>query len=242
MKINKLLFAAAFAALLSLSACSEDSPEPPTENDNQENTEEPSEQNPIEEPEMPSEPDPVEDNIPKEDGVLVTEGHVDLGLSVEWAACNLGSEWCWEKGVSYGFGYTKADCPESICGTEYDIATHNLGSEWRLPTKEQMLELAEKCRWNPTKYRGVLGIIITGPSGKAIFIPTNNKYSWSSEDYWTGTLDLYSNDGIYMAIYNKYDSQNKWYVNGYCGFSTKERSPWDGYYKCYVRPVYSEKW
>lgn len=116
---------------------------------------------------------------------------VDLGLSVYWCSCNVGAEAPEEYGDYYAWGETKpkssytqanysyynndtkvyTDIGENICGTEYDAATVNLGSDWRLPTKDEMKELVDKCTWEWTQINGVNGYKVTGTNGNSIFIP-----------------------------------------------------------------------
>lgn len=132
---------------------------------------------------------PGGNNIPTADGTIINEGAVDLGLSVQWAACNLGANTPWDEGDKFEWGNQSDYAPENICGTSYDQATQRLGEPWRLPTKEEAQELLSKCRWHLTEYRGVNGYTVTGPSGNAIFFPTEYSYIY----LWTGTLDISSN-------------------------------------------------
>ena len=146
---------------------------------------------------------------------------VDLGLSVLWSGRNLGTEspaqyldhyyaWGeteWHTG-SYDWmvhkdkDYNKM--PLSISGNaEYDAATAALGSGWRIPTAAECEELLEKCEtrfvqsFTDSKEMSCPGFIVTGPSGKSIFIPAaglkvpetgtslygSNAYLWSADVY-----------------------------------------------------------
>ena len=80
---------------------------------------------------------------------LSGHGYVDLGLSVRWAACNVG-----------------ADSSE-----EYDAARAIWGAPWQLPTKAQVVELLETCEWKWTEMNGCSGYKVTGPNGNSIFLP-----------------------------------------------------------------------
>ena len=51
----------------------------------------------------------------------------------------------------------------------YDEAVSRWGS--KLPTKEQLVELKNKCRWKWTTRKGVKGYKVIGPNGKSIFLP-----------------------------------------------------------------------
>lgn len=116
---------------------------------------------------------------------------VDLGLSIYWCSCNVGAEAPEEFGDYYAWGetspkstYTKdnyayytsttqyIDIGECISGTEYDAATVNLGSDWRMPTKEEMQELIDNCTWDWVQIKGVNGYKVTGQNGNSIFLPS----------------------------------------------------------------------
>ena len=129
----------------------------------------------------------------------VTAGQVvDLGLSIYWASCNLGAESPEIKGDQYAWGETKTktkyntnnysyydsstqtfiNIGSNISGTEYDAATVNLGSEWRMPTSNEMYELLNNCTWEWIQMNGVNGYKVTGENGNSIFLP--------QAVYWTG--------------------------------------------------------
>ena len=122
----------------------------------------------------------------------VTAGQaVDLGLSIYWASCNLGAEKPEESGDYYAWGeikpkgayternYTYYDnnlmqyieIGDDISGTQYDAATINLGSDWRMPTAYEMQELINKCSWEKTRINNILGYKVTGTNGNTIFLP-----------------------------------------------------------------------
>lgn len=108
---------------------------------------------------------------------------VDLGLSVKWANCNIGSKSAIEKGDLLGWGdalgeYTfetnylnKRNIPNNIAGTEFDIVTNKMGPEWQMPTVEMWEELFEKCsiEWLDTTF--LRGFIATGRTGEKVFFP-----------------------------------------------------------------------
>jgi len=101
--------------------------------------------------------------------------YVDLGLSVKWATCNIGASSPMEVGNYYAYGesFTKDDYTEDNYtvtkngGKGSDAATVNWGNGWRMPTYDEMLELINKCYWEPIKD----GVKITGPSGNSIVLP-----------------------------------------------------------------------
>ncbi|MBQ1731931.1 MAG: fibronectin type III domain-containing protein, partial [Bacteroidales bacterium] len=77
-----------------------------------------------------------------------------------------------------------------------DAATANLGSNWRMPTYDEILELTSECQYSYTTQNGVYGIIVTGPNSNTIFIPAaggrqfeNEVWEEGSGSYWVNSLD-----------------------------------------------------
>ena len=130
---------------------------------------------------------------------------VDLGLSVKWAAWNMGASSINDVGGYYGWGdptgelesYTSSDYATgytklSICGTSYDIATVNWGKDWRLPTVKEIQELLDKSTIQATIQDGVPGYLLTC-NGKTLFLPKGGyklkgeiRSSGVMAYYWTG--------------------------------------------------------
>ena len=135
------------------------------------------------------------------DFVLAQSGAIDLGLSVKWAAYNVGASKPEEYGDYYAWGETeeKSDyywdtykwckgtddtmtkyCTSSGYGTvdnktvldpEDDVAHVKWGDTWRMPTRDEIEELVNNCTWEWTAYNGVNGQLVTGPNGNSIFLP-----------------------------------------------------------------------
>lgn len=96
---------------------------------------------------------------------------VDLGLSVKWADCNLGGLKSWQKCMFFAWGeisekktytwdnylYYSPDNPSllkynladglRILGSKDDPVTALMGSKWRMPTGDELVELLENCDW-----------------------------------------------------------------------------------------------
>ena len=139
---------------------------------------------------------------------------VDLGLSVKWASWNVGASKIEDYGGLYGAGdptglqtstsYSDYHYYEvsnsSICGTEYDIAHVKWGGNWRMPTFNELKELAEQCNWVHNIIKdGVIGSVATGPNGNSIFIPyaiqnDNSIHAslWSGDQGNASTIYTYS--------------------------------------------------
>ena len=158
-------------------------------------------------------------------------GAVDLGLSVKWAACNLGATFPEEYGDYFAWGEveTKVDYTEEtyqfpsrgdysspyelpdglsdISGTQYDAATVNLDNGWRMPTRLELIDLADNSTIVYTTYNNVNGMRFIGPNGNCIFIPFAGAryeggkckrgeacYLWSSvtkDNYYSTTYNFY---------------------------------------------------
>lgn len=142
--------------------------------------------------------------VTPEDSTSNTENgyeYVDLGLSVKWAMCNIGSKTIEDPGWLFAWGetmpkisyvwesysfyeITKATlskyCSDSVYGNvdwridlepEDDAATVNMGGSWRMPTYEEINELKSLCHWERAIVNGKNGYKITGSNGNSIFLP-----------------------------------------------------------------------
>lgn len=134
---------------------------------------------------------------------------VDLGLSVKWAPFNLcevkdGEEqpllvgWGDVSGTNHStdlkyFPVQQPD-PYILC-TKYDIATTLWGSEWRLPSDDEMRELITSCEWSKCldESETLLGFNVKGSNGNSIFLPfTGSRRGTATAEneqegfYWTG--------------------------------------------------------
>lgn len=147
------------------------------------------------------------------DPTLTPGDYVDLGLSVKWASCNLGASTPAGKGGYYAWGETSTktkysaknhayykegsgytDIGKNISGTQYDAATVNLGKDWRMPTKDEMQELCDKCTFTYGEVDGVKGYYATGKNGNSIFLPcygdkTDKIWDENEGKFWTGSED-----------------------------------------------------
>ncbi len=154
----------------------------------------------------------ISHTIPLSEIGYITTGigyeYVDLGLSVKWATCNVGASAPEELGNYYAWGetqpkelYTPATCAThkvnltqtNVKGNaQYDAATANWGSTWRLPTSAEADELVNNCTW--TWDATNKGYKVTGTNGNSIFLPAAGVKSHdtvqsagSVGEYWTAT-------------------------------------------------------
>lgn len=137
---------------------------------------------------------------------------VNLGLSVLWAAYNVGASSPEVYGGYYAWGETetKSDYTyenykyynsstgvydfigKEISGTSYDVAHVKWGGGARMPTLEEVKELVTNCTIESGTYNGVAGDYVTGPNGNSIFLPFSGNanvvdYVGYSSYFWSGT-------------------------------------------------------
>lgn len=116
---------------------------------------------------------------------VIEEEYVDLGLPS-------GTLW---KNANEGGNYTLYTYDEAV--SEFD----------NLPTKEQLEELNNKCKWEWATQNEVKGHKVTGPNGKSIFLPAagyslrdGSVYDKSMNGtYWSSTPHG-SNDAWYLVF------------------------------------------
>ena len=181
---------------------------------------------------------------------------VDLGLSVKWAAWNVGASRPEQYGDYFAWGETKKkssytktnhthfdqssntykDIGRNISGTKYDAAAVKWGNGWRMPTLEEINELAELCNWTDDSLGDVDGNFVTGPNGNSIFIPNTG--------YWQGTSKYFDNDHFeghigyfWSATLGPVKDEEAYIVNCELGHGVVAYRYWQRYFGLPVRPV-----
>ncbi len=158
--------------------------------------------------------------------------YVDLGLSVKWATCNVGTTkpegygdyfaWGETRSKSYynGSSYTYYDNPTTL-PLSADAARANWGGKWRMPTIDEFEELRNNCTWKWTTQNGINGYKVTSKSnGNYIFLPAagyrdlgslygagDYGYYWSSSAYGPN----YSTTALYMYFYSTWKERKNDY-------------------------------
>ncbi len=176
------------------------------------------------------------------------DSYVDMGLSKMWAARNVGASnasdagtyFAWSDPTGELFSFDLDDymteiggALSTIIGTDYDMATQNMGAGWQLPSFEDYQELVNNCRWNWTTYNDVQGYVVTSNyTGNMIFFPAVGFLQLTSSGtnlvgngnspmgrYWTGNLYDAFSDYAYCLYFtsSRKELQNKDYkrYNGY---------------------------
>jgi hypothetical protein len=172
---------------------------------------------------------------------------VDLGLSVKWAACNVGTTSPEGYGSLYAWGETSAkddyfnednykyyssggytDIGTDISGTDYDAVRANWGGHWRMPTSAEMQELCDSCTWTWTTQNEINGMKVTGKNGNSIFLPAAGSIKGilmgakgRVGEYWSGTLSASSDAAIDLLL--RKDGSHSWNNNTarYAGLSIR---------------------
>ena len=151
--------------------------------------------------------------------------YVDLGLpsGLKWATCNVGASRPEDYGDYFAWGEikTKSEYTDensltygkdigNISGnSQYDVASAQWGSSWRLPILAEIEELEEQCTWKWIAIDGHKGYRVIGPNGNSIFLPaagyrsyTNVYEQGSYGAYWSGTLFEGGSNNAYCLYFD----------------------------------------
>ena len=146
---------------------------------------------------------------------------VDLGLSVNWASCNLGAAAPERIGEYFAWGeiepkgrftlenyrftgsygrmskYNRGDRKTKL-DPEDDAASVKCGGGWRIPSGEEWQELIDNCDWEWVSINGVPGTRLTSRiNGKSLFFPAGG---CCEDDVWKlAHLGLYLSSGLDTA-------------------------------------------
>ena len=160
--------------------------------------------------------------------------YVDLGLSVQWARCNLGASAPIQFGETFPWGETSYkpaynyenykfysfvnDSLVQVTKYSYDsglltllpeddVAHVRLKGSWRMPTHAECKELLENCDAKRTKVKGQSGYLFTSRiNGNTLFLPMlPSGGAWEHSEYWTSSLYVESD---YFAGVFAEDSEN----------------------------------
>lgn len=158
-------------------------------------------------------------------GTIGSYGYVDLGLPSElkWALYNVGADSPVGFGDYFAWGEIESadeftsdnsstygvEMPDISGDSSYDAASAIWGSTWRMPTQEEFDELLDECSWSYTTKSGVVGYLVTGSNGNAIFLPAAGHYDGSTlmhsgtcGTYWSSTPNSSNNSIAYYLDFN----------------------------------------
>lgn len=158
--------------------------------------------------------------------------YVDLGLpgGVLWATCNVGASKPEDYGLYFAWGetvgYAKGEShsfdwdnynykSDKDLDASHDAATANWGNGWRMPTRQEQVDLRNSayCTWTwKTNYNGsgVDGYEVKSNSnGNSLFLPaagyrddTSLYGEGSSCQYWSSSLSTDHSDGAYNLYFD----------------------------------------
>ncbi len=165
------------------------------------------------------------------DTIVYNTVDLGLPSGTLWADRNVGAEYPEAFGEYYAWGETSPSdfyewstykwcegknntmtkyCTNSKFGTpdnksvlepEDDAATVNMGSNWRMPTYDEMDELINTCTWEWTTHNGTNGYKVTGPNGTSIFLPAAGyRYGRHLDLYDDGSLGYYWLSTIHETV------------------------------------------
>lgn len=85
---------------------------------------------------------------------------------------------------------------------EDDAATANWGSDWRMPTADEVNELIDNCEYSWAEVNGVKGVKFTASNGNFIFFPAAGALSDEGDIYPDGTLGCYWSSSLFGIDHN----------------------------------------
>ena len=199
--------------------------------------------------------DAVNGDVPQPEPAKPAESTaVDLGLSVKWAAGNVGATNPEDYGLYFAWGETTGYTAEQVAsgvrkfsqdvydsGSAASISTDltlaqdaahvNLGGNWRMPTNDEWQELIDNCNvvWTDNyNGTGVAGSVFTSKvNGNSVFLPAAGCCDGSS-GYDVGS-------GGYCWSASWYSSSSAWGLTFYSGSQSLDYS--GGCYGFSVRGV-----
>lgn len=144
---------------------------------------------------------------------------IDLGLSVNWAVCNVGAMYPWGAGDYFAWGETEPKDEYTVANSvtlgkvldgekdgwgrrlkgSNDAASAQWKGTWRMPTIREMEELENLCQWIPTTVQGQKGYQVVGPSGNSIFLPLTGYKKGTDHlepeqcQFWGSSIPIYGN-------------------------------------------------
>ena len=125
--------------------------------------------------------------------------------------------------------------PDNVLVPEHDAAHKHWGDGWRMPTKQELKDLEEKCDWTWTTRNGVDGYVVRGRGAYAsasIFLPCAG-YGDGTSLFSAGSYGFFWSS-VPVSVSGSYDF-NAWYLYFNSGYHNT--SSYDRYGGYPVRPV-----
>ena len=141
-------------------------------------------------------------------------------------------KWVASDGSNSNFSFTESNTPtygkdnstlqsegwitaDGVLSPEHDAAKKHWGSDWRMPTKQEIDNLNSKCDWTWTTVNGVNGYIVCGRgdyASNSIFLPSAGRALETTLDY-VGSDGRYWSSVLYSNSKNAYDFS--FYLDGH---------------------------
>ncbi len=168
--------------------------------------------------------------------VVTVDGAVDMGMDILWATDNMGATADNRTGDYYAWGevtpkttftldnytFSSYESYTSIGGTDHDAATVHLGSGWRMPTADEILQLCKLCTYTDCVRDSVAGYLYTSNlTGNEIFIPSLNGDVGFFACFWSCEKDAGKTE---CYVFSPHSSYTEIELNSYLGLP--------------IRPVY----
>ena len=86
---------------------------------------------------------------------------------------------------------------KTVLEPDDDVATVMMGSSWRTPLYDELMELTRECQWDWVEDDPNPGYRVTGPNGNSIFLPAAGIYTGSrhmlggQEGYYWSSQSLF---------------------------------------------------
>ncbi|MCD8291371.1 MAG: hypothetical protein LUC91_07705, partial [Prevotella sp.] len=153
--------------------------------------------------------------------------------------CNVGATTVYDIGNKYAWGetvtkeeYTKENYTLSekeigdIYGNpKYDVARAYWGGTWRMPTKEEMEELLEKCNCIRLSISGHEVFKVTGPNGNSIIFPAIQSFNWmlKKDGFWSASCWSSSSSNKKCSTWEK-DNTTQAYILSFISYKPDSNS------------------
>ncbi len=155
-------------------------------------------------------------NSPEECGDYFAWGETEPKSTYSWSTykwCNGSFDTMTKYCIDSRYGNDGFTDGKTELDLEDDAAYVNWGSDWRMPSFEQQIELREQCTMEWTTLNGTNGFQVTGPNGNSIFLRAAGSrngdelsYNGSYGCYWSRSLyTSYTYDANYLAFVSDSD-------------------------------------
>ncbi len=134
---------------------------------------------------------------------------VDLGLTVKWAARNLGASSSTDVGNSYAWGMAEPNADYNLTdpAKRSDAATAMLGNNYRTPTKNEWNELINDCHWQYDEENNYFKVANRSDSSNYIILPITDSMI---ANYWTSEYP--DRSGVTQAYNANLNFQERKYI------------------------------